>query len=206
MVHSTFSLTAGLAARQFTILAGTKPVQVCPSLADQGIQHEQTLQLLPHLLGGATTPGRPAAPPCPPQRQPAHFTPVSDRDTARPRLAQLLQAARNEKNGGSYLGIWQVAADTQQQALELRDVVVAELDKYPSVRGICSNAPHQNRCCTTFSALLLHPHRASSLPWIHPWLRPAVLGGTCMPDLSPLLANLLLVGVHLLPPLFHTFR
>jgi hypothetical protein len=47
---------AGLAPQQFTIHTGTKPLQRCPSLADQGVRHEQTSHLFLHLLGGATTP------------------------------------------------------------------------------------------------------------------------------------------------------
>jgi hypothetical protein len=137
---------AGLSADQFSIATGTGPLRLQLSLADNGVQHNQTLHLLPRILGGAP-PSRAKAPACTatptPHRIPASLT---DSATAKQEILHLLSSAHNQQNNGRYLAIWQFASDTQQEALELWAAVVAALDRHGGpLHGRCTNRPQQNR-------------------------------------------------------------
>lgn len=125
------------------IHTGTAPLRLDRTLAENGVQHQQMLHCHPRLPGGAG--GRRLAPAYPPQQQPATFEPVSDRAAAKQAIVQLMRAAGTKTIRGHYLAIWQIAADTQHEAVELRDAIVKVLNKLPTLSGVCTPGPLQNR-------------------------------------------------------------
>ena len=129
--------------QNFHIHTGTAPLRLDLTLAENGVQHQQTLHCHPRLLGGAG--GRRLAPAYPPQQQPIRFQAVSSIDEARPLIVQLLHAAHNQATGGCYLALWALAADNQREALQLWDVVRELLDLHPYISGVCTDGPIQNR-------------------------------------------------------------
>jgi hypothetical protein len=129
--------------QNFHIHTGTAPLRLDRTLAENGVQHQQTLHCHPRLLGGAG--GRPLAPAYPLQQQPIRFEPVSDRAAAKQAIVQLMRATGTTTSGGFYLAIWQVAADTPHEALELRDAIVKVLNTLPNLSGLCTPGPIQNR-------------------------------------------------------------
>lgn len=129
--------------QNFYIHTGIAPLRLNRTLAENGVQHQQTLHCHPRLPGGAG--GIALAPAYPPQQQPVIFEPVSDRAAAKQAVVQLMRAAGTKQIRGHYLAIWQVAADTQHEALELRDAIVKVLNKLPDLSGICTPGLIQNR-------------------------------------------------------------